>query len=142
MDILLDPGDITNKHVVGVDGDTSLKTSLFTDLVDTLKVLSLVEVGNITCIQDIVDVFKLLLVDDLGIDEQESSCLIVNTTLHEAFLSIFSPVWHTISFDNLNLEAFVSSHEGGKSGQRLTTRTSNTEQQSVTHGLHNNSVDT
>lgn len=128
MDITLDSVDIADKHVVSVDRDSSFETSLFTNFVDTLEVLSLVEVRNITSIQNIVDVFELLLIDDLSIDEQESGCLVVNTTLHQTLLSIFSPVRHTITFDNLNLEAFVSGHEGSKSGQRLTTRTSHTEQ--------------
>ena len=117
MNVLLNPVNIRHKHVVGVDSNTSFETPLLTNFVNTFKIFSLVKIWDITSIENVVDVFKLLLVDNLSIDKQEGSGFVLDTTLKHTFFGIFSPVCHTVALDNFNLEAFVSCHESSKSSQ-------------------------
>jgi hypothetical protein len=50
---------------------------------DRLEILILVKLGNITRVQNCIDIFKLIFIDNLGINEKESSLLRFVTSLHE-----------------------------------------------------------
>ena len=43
---------------------------------DVLQVVGLVEVGNVSGVQDVVHVFEHLLVDYLGVDQEEDDSLV------------------------------------------------------------------
>ena len=61
--------------------------------------------------QNVVDILKHLLVYDLSIDEQEAGLSVLATGLHESFLGILSPVLHSVTFDDFNLEELVVGDE-------------------------------
>ena len=121
MDVLLQSTDILSEHVHLCDLDILLHTELLSDLIYWLIVFTLVEVGNITTVEDVVDILKLLLFDDLCIDEEERSRFVVHTSLHKHLFDILSPVGHSVSLDDLNLEQFVGGNESCQSGKGLST---------------------
>lgn len=129
------------KHVHLVDCKSLLLAGCFTNSKDALKVFSLVQLRNITRVEHIINVLKHLLVDNLGINEQEGSYQTTYTTLHQAELEVISPIGHVVSFDNLNIVQFIVAHESGEFRQRLTSRSTNTEKECVTHRLSKNSAD-
>jgi hypothetical protein len=139
MCVLFNLSDVGLEHVHLGDGDSLLGTEVLTDLVDTLQVFKFVQICDITRVEDVVDILKLGLCDDLGVDKQEGSVLVLATSIEEACLNIISPVLHAISFDDLNLEQFVVGHEGGEPRQGLSSTTTDTEEQSVSKRLSNNS---
>jgi hypothetical protein len=96
--------------------ETFLHAKELTNLEEWLKVLSLVEVRYITGIEDVVDVLQHLLVDDLGVHKDESCGFIVNTSLHQGFLCIVSPVLHAVALNDLNRGRLVVRNEGGEPG--------------------------
>lgn len=121
MNVTLNSAQVLLEHVHLGDGDLLLHAELLTDLKDGVHVFKLVEIWHVTTVKDVVDILKLLLLDDLSINKQEGGGLVIATSLHEGFLHIFTPVGHIVAFDDLDLEEFVVGAEGGKSGQRLTT---------------------
>jgi hypothetical protein len=65
---------------------------------------------------------------------------VFGTSLQESLLDILAPVGDGVALNNLNLEEFVVGAESGKSSQRLTTGTTHTEQEGVTEGLSDDSL--
>mmetsp|Transcript_11712 Transcript_11712/g.17848 ORF Transcript_11712/g.17848 Transcript_11712/m.17848 type:complete len:936 (+) Transcript_11712:4723-7530(+) len=141
MNVALDSLQVLREHIHFVESHALLLALLFTDSEDAFKVLVLVELRNIAGVQDVVDIFKHLLVDDLGINEQEGGDLGFDTGLHEAELQVVSPISHTVALHHFDLVELVVAHESRKLAQRLTSRTTDTEQQSVSLRLSKNSAD-
>lgn len=112
MDVSLNLSEVASEHVHDRDLDTLFLADLATHFVDWLHVLSLVQVWNISCIEDVIDVLKHLLVDNLRIDKEETRLSVLSTCLHECLLGILSPVLHSVALNDLNLEQFVVSYEG------------------------------
>lgn len=107
MNVLLDASQVALEHVHLVNSEASSGTLSLSDHVDPFKVLCLVESWNIARVQNIVDVFKHLLVDDLGVHKEERCGLAIDTSLHENSLGILSPITHGVTLDDLNLVQFV-----------------------------------
>jgi hypothetical protein len=127
MDVFLDSAKIRLEHVHLGDWNLLFQASLFAHFENRLQVFIFVQVRHITTIQNVVDVFKLLLLDNLGVDEQERRLLVFTASHHQSLLYVFAPVIHAVSLDDFNLEQFVVRTECCKSGQTLTTRTSHTQ---------------
>ena len=113
MNILLDAADVTSEHIHLCDLDVLLHADYLTDLKDGFVIFELVQVGYITGIKNIVYILKHLLVDDLSVDKQERGLLVVNTSLHEGFFDILTPIAHTVSLDDFDLEELVVGNESG-----------------------------
>jgi hypothetical protein len=114
MSIPLDLTEITGEHIHHCDLEVFLLTNYSTNFVDWFHIFSLVQVWNITSIQDIVDVFKHLLVYNLGINKKETGLFVLATSLHKGLLGILSPVLHSVTFDDFNLEQLVVGDESGQ----------------------------
>jgi len=63
----------------------------------------------------------------------------LNTRLHQHCLKIFSPRFHIIPFNNLNLKYVVERYKSSHFRQRLSTRPSYSQQKSITLRLSQNS---
>jgi len=133
--------EITSEHVHYRNWQVLLLAELTTDFVDWVQVLLLVQVGNVTGIQHIIDVLEHLLIHDLGIDEEETCCLVFGACLHQSFLGILSPVLHSVAFDDFNLEEPVVCEEGRQPRQRLPSTATDTKQECIAERLANNSCD-
>ena len=94
---------------------------LLTHSENALEVLGLVELGNVSGVEYVVDIFQHLLVDDLGIHKQERGDLGFDTCLHQAELKIVSPICHVVSLYDLDLIELIVAHECGQLTQGLTT---------------------
>lgn len=66
----------------------------------------------------------------------------LNTALHQHGLQILTPVLHRVTFADLNIVALVVADEGSETGERLTTGTTDAEQQAVTERLSQHAGDT
>ena len=115
MDVFLNNSKISLEHIHLRDLKVLFHTDQFSHLENGLQILSLIEIRNITRVQNVVDILKHLFIDDLGIDEYEVGWLVFTTSLHENFLNIFSPVLHSVTLNNLNLEKFEVCKIGCKS---------------------------
>ena len=123
MDISLYSTEVSLEHIHWRDHNIVLDTKLFANFVYWLFIFCSVEIWYITSIENIVDIFKLLFIDYLGINEEERGGLIFNASLHQSKFHIFPPVTHRVTFDDFNLEDFVICNESCKSRQTLTSRT-------------------
>lgn len=81
MDISLDTSQVLLEHVHLGNGELLLHAELLTNFEDTIHILKLVEIWYITTIKDTVNIFELLFLDDLSINEQECGLLVLNTSL-------------------------------------------------------------
>jgi hypothetical protein len=117
VNVRLQSAQVLLEHVHLGDRDLFLHAELFTNFVDGIHVFKFVQVGNITTIQDVIDVLKLLLLDDLGIDEQERSLFVFATSHHEGLLDIFTPVGHRVALNDFDLEKLVVGTEGSETSQ-------------------------
>jgi len=113
--VSFDLSEVASEHVHDSHLDTLLLANLTADFVDWLHVFCLVQVWNVTCIEDVIDILKHLFIDNLGINKQETRLPVLCTSLHQCLLGILTPVLHTVSFYDFNLEQFVVSNEGSKS---------------------------
>lgn len=141
MQVSLHSIQVLSEHVHLVDGKSFLLAFLLSNSEDALKVLGLVELRYIARVEYVVDIFKHLLLYDLSIHEQERGNETRHTALHQAEFKVVSPVVHVVSFHYFNVVKFEVTHESGQLSQGLTSRTTDTEQESVTHWLPQNSAD-
>jgi hypothetical protein len=63
----------------------------------------------------------------LGIGEQESGRVSSLTSLSHEILEILTPLYHSVVLLDFDLEDIEVSHATGQSGERLSTRTSDTD---------------
>jgi len=77
----------------------------------------------------------LLLIDNLGVYEEEGSVLILNARLQQHVLQVFSPAPHGVSLNNFDLEESVSRNEGSQLAQTLPAAASDSQDQRVALGL-------
>ena len=71
MNVLLQSSEILLEHVHLCDWDLFFHAELLTNFKNRIQILQLVKVGHITSIEDVIDVFELLLLDYLGVHEEE-----------------------------------------------------------------------
>lgn len=71
MSVSLDLSNVALEHVHLCYLKLFLHADQLTNLVNRLQVFSFVEIWNITSIQNIVDILKHLLIDDLSINKEE-----------------------------------------------------------------------
>ena len=103
MDVLLNAVQIALEHVHFVHRQALPRALGLSNVVDGLEVLILVEAGHVTRIQNVVDVFQHLLVDDLRVHEEERGRFGLHASLHQAGLSVLSPVAHGVTLNDLDL---------------------------------------
>jgi hypothetical protein len=115
VDVLSKTAEILLEHIHLSDLNIFLHAEHLSDLVDCLKVFLFIKIGHITSIENIVDVLELELTYDLGINKQEGCLFVFGTSLEKSFFNIFTPVRHTVTLDNFDLEEFVSSTVCSKS---------------------------
>lgn len=139
MNVTLNLTQICLEHVHHCQLKILLLANLFSDFVNGFHVFGFVQIWNVSRIENVVYVLKHLLVDNLGVDKQEACLLVLGTSLKQGFLGIFSPVLHTVTFDDFNLENFVVGNECGETGERLTTTATDTEKETIAERLSNNS---
>ena len=72
MNVLPDATKILLEHIHLCDLDVLLHAGSFTNFVDPVEVLNLVQIWHVTSVKDVVDVFELEFADDLGVDKQEA----------------------------------------------------------------------
>jgi hypothetical protein len=82
MNVLLYTANVTSEHVHLRNLNVLLHANNLSDLEDGLIVFNFIEIGYISRVQDVIDIFKHLLVDDLGVNKEEGCLLIFNTSLH------------------------------------------------------------
>jgi len=111
MNVFLDPAKILLEHVHLGDRKLFFHAGLFAHLKYRLPIFILVQIWDVTAIQDIVDVFELLLFDNLGINKQERSLFVFTARHHQGLLDIVTPVVHVVSLYDFYLEQFVISTE-------------------------------
>jgi hypothetical protein len=85
------------------------------------------EIGNLTGVQQIVNVFKETLLHDLGVWEEELDCFFVNTTLAEHLFNVFVPLLLTVGFCDFDGEGWHLVNAGSQSSHWATTRTTDTD---------------
>ena len=127
MNVFLNPAKILLEHVHLGDRNLFFHAGLFAHLKYRLQIFILVQIWDVTTIQDIVDVFKLLLPDNLGINKQERCLFVFAARHHQGLLDIFTPVVHVVSLYDFYLEQFVVGTECSKSSQTLTSRPTHAE---------------
>ena len=127
VDILLQSSQVLLEHVHLSNRDLFLHAKLFAYFEDWLHILGLIEIGHITAIQNVIDVLKLLLPNDLSINKEEWSLFVFAASHHQCFLNIFAPVLHRVPFNDLNLEESIVSAEGGQSRQWLSAWATNSQ---------------
>lgn len=141
MHISLDTVQVATEHVHLVDGQLSAVALVLTNSKDGLEIFSLVQLWDVTRVQDSVDVLEHILVDNLSINKQESSLFGLDTSLHQDEFKIIAPVGHGVALDDLNLEDLERVHVGSQFGQTLTAGTTDTEKESVTLRLSEHTAD-
>jgi hypothetical protein len=94
MDVGLHSIQVALEHIHFSDRDLLAVTLNTTNGHNRFIVLSLVKAGHITRVEDSVDILKLVLVNDLGVDEEEGGGLSLDTTDHEDGLQILAPISH------------------------------------------------
>lgn len=141
VDVRLESVKILLEHIQRNHWHVFLHAQCLADLVDGFVVFLFVEVADITTVENIVDVFKHLLLNDLGVHENERSGFVVATALHEHLLHIFAPVHELVTLDNFNLEYLVVGTESGKARQTLASGTTHSEKERVTQRLSDNTGD-
>mmetsp|Transcript_53894 Transcript_53894/g.129885 ORF Transcript_53894/g.129885 Transcript_53894/m.129885 type:complete len:508 (+) Transcript_53894:1582-3105(+) len=99
---------------------------------DGVQLLRTIQVGHVTCVEDIVDVLEHALEHDLRVSDEEDHLLLIDTRTHQAVLHVLAELRLAVALGQLDLEQLVVSHEGRKPRQGLTARATNTHEQSVT----------
>jgi hypothetical protein len=123
VDVALNSLNITTEDVHFVGLHVLFDAIGLAGLLDLLKVLFLVDVGHVTRVKDVVDIFEHLFVDDLSIHEKETDGFVVHTRLHQTLLDVFAPGSHVVVFDHLDLEDLIVHNERSHFAQGLTART-------------------
>jgi hypothetical protein len=89
------------------------------------------EAGNFTSGKHRVDHLKESLALDLSISEQESDGFTTGTSLIVKLLDVILELDVTIGLGERDLEEILLANERGKLGERLLTRTTNTDQEAI-----------
>ena len=102
--------------------EDTLGLGLTADLtVDSVELIGSEELGDVTGGQDIVDVDKEFLVDDLRVSHDEEHFSTLDTSLHEEGLDVRPEVTKGVVGGNNNLEDVLVQDEGSELGERLLT---------------------
>jgi len=96
---------------------------------DTIKLILSEELRNVTSGEDIVDVDKEIILDDLGISQDEEGGLANNTRLHVGGLDVSLKVHLVVVGGNNNSEHVLSDDEGSQLGEGLLSGTTHTDEQ-------------
>jgi len=96
---------------------------------DTIKFVLSEELGNVTSREDIVDVNEEIILDNLGVSQDEEGGLANNTSLHEDSLNVGLKVTLVVVRGNHNSENVLSDNEGSQLGEGLLSGTTYTDEQ-------------
>lgn len=99
------------------------------------------DVGHLACVKDVVDILEEALLFDTVIGEDESRSFALSAHFAEQNLQVFAELDLRVNLLDLNLEDLHVGHLGSESGERLATRATDTDQESVTARLHQDSPD-
>ncbi len=116
MDVLLDSGQIDRENVHFVGLQSLLHAVSLAAIHYFFHVFLVVEIGHVPRVEHVVEVFEHLLVNDLGVHEQETEWLVLEACAQQSFLDVVPPVFHRIVFDNLDLPQAVVHYVGGQLG--------------------------
>jgi len=95
--------------------------SLFHWLNNVSVVLQVIQVGDLTIVKDVVDIFNERFIDNLSIREKEDvGGTFVARREEKLVLHIFTPVGETVTLDHLEDLNSEGSNESGKLSKRLT----------------------
>mmetsp|Transcript_60967 Transcript_60967/g.143562 ORF Transcript_60967/g.143562 Transcript_60967/m.143562 type:complete len:275 (-) Transcript_60967:1080-1904(-) len=108
------------------------------DLVDVGHVP---DVGHLTRIEDIVDVFEERLHNDLRVAEQEHSLDPILARAQQSFLHILTPLRLPVTFRDLDLETAHVGGVGSEPRKALPSTAADAEQKCVALGLAQNAAD-
>jgi hypothetical protein len=90
-----------------------------------------VEIGDFTGVKKGINIFQECLLFDLRISDQEDHLLSKTTSVFQERFDIVSPFWDAVSLRDFGLEGCHASHETGESSEGLSTRSADTDEQSV-----------
>lgn len=106
---------------------------VFHVLNDLLDVLTRVEIGDLTVVENVVDILNECFIDDLCVWEQEDMRLTVDTSCAEQSIDhIFTPLFHTVALGHLEAYHLLTSNKSGKLRQTLTSRATHTDEKCIT----------
>jgi hypothetical protein len=102
---------------------------------DAVELVLSVDLWHIAGRKHIIDVDEELVVDNLRVSEQEKGLEALASRAHEQSLDVSLQVGDTVVGGDDNSEDFVLMDEGGQLGERLLSRTTDSDEQSVSRGL-------
>ena len=82
-----------------------------------------------------------VLLDDLGVAEEEDLRLVLRPALQQAPLHVVLELVHAVALRDLDLEALVVAHVGGQPGEALAATPADAEEQDVAAGLVQHATD-
>jgi hypothetical protein len=100
-----------------------------------------IEVGDLTSVEDIVDVFKEVLIYDLVVSDQKGDVMAFQSAFHHLTSHVLSEVLDREVLLHLNLKDIVGEDVRGKSCQGLFTTSTNSNEHGVTSRLKKDSDD-
>ena len=104
MNVLLDSSNISSEHIHLCNLNVLLHANDLTNLKNWLVIFNFIKVWHITRVQNIVDIFKHLFIDNLSVNKQERGLFVFNSSLHKGFFDILAPVAHTVTLNDFDLE--------------------------------------
>ncbi len=115
VDVSLNSDQILGKDVGFCRWQTLFGAVTLACCCNIFHVLFLINACHIAAVQDTIDVFQHLFVDNLSIAEQETDWLVLQTCQQEHLFNVFSPWPHVVTFCQFDLEQFVTCQVSGHS---------------------------
>ena len=108
--------------------DSGLLKLLFDLIVDLFNVFWVEQGGELTNIQDVVDVLDEALLLDVFVGELEHNLLVVDTQCLVQIAQVVEPLHLTVVLMQVDSVLLALVNEGGQSGDRLASVTSETDE--------------
>lgn len=111
MDVVFNSEQVLSEDVHFIGLESLFETVRLTGRDDLIHVFVVVDASHVARIQNGVQVFQHLLVDDLGVCKQETCHFVLQPCLHQTFLDVFPPALHVVTLDDFNLEQRIVTDE-------------------------------
>jgi hypothetical protein len=115
VNVLSDTLDVLSSHVRLSEWHTSGLAELSSTSHDFLLVLNFIKLRDISSVEHSIHILSHRFLDDLSVGEQEDGLLVFSSSAKEAGLKVFSPVFHAVTLDHLNLENIEGVNASSKS---------------------------